>query len=128
MPSPATKIDRPAPRHVARTADPALDQPTDAMRVQRNVGNSRVPQLVSGVLDSAAANPGVELPHSTRMDMERTLGKDLGAVRIHTDQQAASAADALGARAFAAGTDIYFGAGRFSPRSDDGRELLAHEL
>jgi hypothetical protein len=53
---------------------------------------------------------------------------DVGRVRIHTDARAAEAADALGARAFTIGSDIYFGAGEYAPGTGPGRKLLAHEL
>jgi hypothetical protein len=34
----------------------------------------------------------------------------------------------LNAQAFTNGSDIYFGAGKYSPSSSDGKRLLAHEL
>jgi hypothetical protein len=60
--------------------------------------------------------------------MERLVGFDPSAVRIHTGEAAVRAAAALGAAAFTIGPDVYFGAGRFDPASDAGRRLLAHEL
>ena len=53
---------------------------------------------------------------------------DLGGVRIHTDPQAAASASAVDAQAFAVGRHMFFGPGRFSPHTDHGRSLLAHEL
>ncbi|MBL8626178.1 MAG: DUF4157 domain-containing protein [Myxococcales bacterium] len=53
------------------------------------------------------------------------LGRDLGDVRIHDDPAAHRAAAALGARAFAHGPDVVFGAGQ---RAAGGDELLGHEL
>jgi hypothetical protein len=47
---------------------------------------------------------------------------------IHTDATANAAADELGAAAFTAGTDIYFGAGQHDPGSEQGDALMRHEL
>ena len=47
---------------------------------------------------------------------------------LHTDHTAAAAADALGARAFTAGSDIFFGAGQYAPQTEVGSTLLQHEL
>jgi hypothetical protein len=49
-------------------------------------------------------------------------------VRVHADGRAAVSAEAVGARAYAVGSDIVFGRGEYAPRSPDGRRLLAHEL
>lgn len=53
---------------------------------------------------------------------------DLSAVQVHTDAAAADAASSIGARAFAVGSDIFFGAGYYQPGSEKGDALLGHEL
>jgi hypothetical protein len=53
---------------------------------------------------------------------------DFSAVRVHTDGAAAESAGALGAEAYTLGSDIVFAQGRYAPRAESGRELLAHEL
>jgi hypothetical protein len=63
-----------------------------------------------------------------RGPFERSFNADLGGLRVHTDAPAAGAARLLGARAFTAGSSIYFGPGAWSPHSRTGRELLAHEI
>jgi hypothetical protein len=49
-------------------------------------------------------------------------------VRIHTGRDAEASAGAIGARAYASGSDVVFGAGQFAPTTPSGRRLLAHEL
>jgi hypothetical protein len=71
---------------------------------------------------------GAPLPGGVRDRFEASLGADLGAVRVHTDDASASAADAVGARAFARGNDIHFGAGQYQPDDPFGMHLLAHEV
>jgi hypothetical protein len=56
-------------------------------------------------------------------------GIDLSLVRLHHNgTEAERACRALGARAFTVGSDIYFGAGAFAPRTPAGLRLLAHEV
>jgi hypothetical protein len=74
------------------------------------------------------SGPGRSLGPDTRSMMEPGLGEDLGDVRVHDDRDAAEAASQIRAHAFTTGRDIYFGAGRYQPDSQDGRQLLAHEL
>ena len=71
---------------------------------------------------------GRPLPESVRTSFELRFGYDLSRVRIHTDRQAAEAAEELDAEAFTAGQEIIFGAGVYSPNTSAGRKLLTHEL
>lgn len=71
---------------------------------------------------------GEPLPPDARAPLEGHFGRDFADVRIHTDAEAARLTAALGARAFAAGRDIYLAPGAFAPDTEEGRHLLAHEL
>jgi hypothetical protein len=59
-------------------------------------------------------------------------GVDFDSVRVHHGDAPGVGADlacqAVGARAFTVGTDIYFAAGAFRPDTRDGLWLLAHEV
>jgi hypothetical protein len=68
------------------------------------------------------------LDANTRRFMEERFGKDFTDVRIHDDESAARANDALGAEAFTSGRDIYFARGAYAPEREVGQHLLAHEL
>ncbi len=72
--------------------------------------------------------PGRPLDAETRAFMEPRFGHDFGKVRIHTDAQSVRSAEALDALAYSTGYDIVFGEGRYTPRTTDGKKLLAHEL
>jgi len=72
--------------------------------------------------------PSEPLPAGVRATMEAGFGADLGGVRVHADERAARAADAVDARAFSLGQHVVFGRGEYAPSAAGGRELLAHEL
>ncbi|HEY4244819.1 MAG TPA: DUF4157 domain-containing protein [Kofleriaceae bacterium] len=76
----------------------------------------------------AARGDGAALPAELQRIAEAELGVSLAGVRIHTDELAARAAEAAGAEAFTVGEDVFFAAGAFTPDTDAGRTLVAHEL
>lgn len=71
---------------------------------------------------------GSPLDDGTRRHMESRFGTDLGGVRVHTDDRAATSARSIGADAFATGRDIYFAPGKYAPERTEGQHLLAHEV
>lgn len=83
-----------------------------------------VPQIIQDVLQS----PGQPLQHSTRRFMEKRFGHDFRNVRIHSDSKASESARAINALAYTVGPNIVFGTGRYSPDTNKGKRLLAHEL
>ncbi len=79
-------------------------------------------------LDRVIRRSGQPLPPAVQARMEAAFGHDFSHVRIHTDAAAARAAQDIQARAFAVGSQVYFGAGQFSPDTPQGQAVLAHEL
>jgi hypothetical protein len=77
---------------------------------------------------AALRSPSQPLDRAVRQRLEPWFGRDLSTVRVHTDEQAAESARAVGAAAYTVGTDMIFGRGQFDPGSAAGRQLLAHEL
>ena len=71
---------------------------------------------------------GSALPGDTREFMESRFNADFSGVRIHTGSTAQAMSSNIHAQAFAHGNDIYFNEGKFSPQSESGQTLLAHEL
>ncbi|WP_437656660.1 eCIS core domain-containing protein [Sorangium sp. So ce1182] len=84
--------------------------------------------LAASFSGAGAGGAGAPLLPGVRRLFEPRFGRDLGAVRVHADSAAASAADRLAARAFTVGQDIFFGAGELRPGDPAGLKLLAHEL
>jgi hypothetical protein len=58
--------------------------------------------------------------------MERRLGHDFGAVRVHTDARAAASAEAVASLAYTVGSHVVLG--RAVAAGEKGRRVLAHEL
>lgn len=83
-----------------------------------------VPPIVHEVLRA----PGQPLDAATRAFMEPRFGHDFSGVRIHTDSRAVASASAVNALAYTVGRNVVFGSGQYAPRTDMGRQLLAHEL
>jgi len=112
----------------------------DVLRLQRLAGNSGVSALLadreatdqdgvaSPVREVVGSGGGNALDDATRTDMEARLGHDFGDVRVHTDTRATESARSVNAHAYTVGNDIVFQRDRYAPGTDEGREMLAHEL
>ena len=86
------------------------------------------PAAVPGSVPAVLGSPGRPLERSTRAFFEPRFGHDFSRIRIHTDAQAAVSARAIHAHAYTAGHHIAFAAGEYSPGTERGKRLLAHEL
>jgi outer membrane protein OmpA-like peptidoglycan-associated protein len=71
---------------------------------------------------------GRPLESGARRELEAKLGEDFSGVRVHSGPGAAESAQGIGARAYAVGEDIAFGAGELAPDTPRGARLLEHEL
>ena len=96
----------------------------------RRAGEQRLHTAASAPasVGRALANAGTPLAPGLRQDMERRFGHDFSRVRVHLDAGAAQSASEVQARAYTAGHDVVFAAGRFAPATEAGRRLIAHEL
>ena len=138
-----------ASAHAARVSRSALRDGSMLHRslrhLQREFGNQYVGQVIhratgeraSSAEDSTdaiersidgARGGGQGMDHGTRSRMESSFGADFSGVRIHHDSRADGLSQALSARAFTTGRDVFFRQGEYSPGTSSGRELLAHEL
>jgi hypothetical protein len=106
--------------------------------LQRNAGNRAVQRLASDALAAvdgvalsarigAAESTGGALDSSIKQRLSEALGADPGEIRIHADPEADELSQALGAKAFTSGQDIFFQSGTFDPSTPEGFELLVHE-
>ena len=82
---------------------------------------AQIPQAESEA-DRLSSAVRVGTPDSVKEVMGRRMGADFSGVRFHTGAAAAAKADAMGARAYTSGADVYFGSGGFDA------SVAAHEL
>lgn len=86
--------------------------------------SSEAPSGITDVLNSS----GQPLPAQARSFFEPRFGRDFGNVKIHTNSLAAKSADSINALAYTSGNNIAFNQNQFSPDTEKGKKLLAHEL
>ena len=115
----ATNIKRMVQRKKTANHETASTVRADGSFTAGTQINERLQRLEQG---------GRPLPDSVRRELEPRFGADFSAVKIHTGNEAVQLSRDIGARAFTHGSHIAFGAGEFSPNSQAGRQLLAHEL
>ncbi|MDQ6720272.1 MAG: DUF4157 domain-containing protein [Candidatus Dormibacteraeota bacterium] len=107
--------------------------PSAVMHLQKTAGNATVsaaieeqePSLVKDVVGSGGGSP---LDRDTRGFMESRLGADFSDVRVHTDGKATESARSVQAYAYTVGNDVVFQSDKYSPGSESGQRMLAHEL
>jgi hypothetical protein len=87
----------------------------------------RVPEGFETQLQSLQAG-GRSLSASERSFFEPRFARDFAGVRLHTGPAAAELARSVQARAFTLGNSVVFGDGQYTPGTEGGRRLLAHEL
>ncbi len=71
---------------------------------------------------------GDALPDNTRSFFEPRFGYDFSDVKVHTNSEANQSAQSINALAYTSGNNIVFNKNQFSPETDSGKKLLAHEL
>ena len=114
--------------------------------IQRRVEKKDEDELQRNALAQRTANAGFEvdgdfehrlnalngsgspLPDALRADFEPKFGADFSQVRTHTDAPSDQLNQSIQARAFTAGSHIFFRKGEYNPGSSAGKTLLAHEL
>lgn len=97
-------------------------------RKEGDAGSLSAGAAQASVEGAQAKSSGQALDGGVQGKMEGAYGADFSGVRVHTDGASGQAAGDLNARAFTAGSDIFFGEGEYDPDSEDGEHLIAHEL
>src|SRR5207248_2059837 len=120
-------VDDPLETEADRVADQVTGSPTPTLPTIRKATRKQETDWPSGLVPVLAA-PGKPLEPALRTDMEGRFGLHFSGVRVHTGDEAARSARDVNARAYTVGNNIVFDSGQFSPGTQSGRCLLAHEL
>src|SRR5579859_1158590 len=122
-------VDDPAEHEANEVAARIMGAPANSQTFrQGGTYRDNAPANVSGIVEQVAHSHGHPLDPATRSFFESRLGHNFSHVRVHTGPEAAASARSINALAYTAGSDIVFAHGRYSPHTDDGKRLLAHEL
>jgi len=128
-----SKPDRlvPGKRTLSAQISAAPSRPGPAMPVVLRSSSGGAPRLGAGTAEQISrlsGSGGGRLPIAMLSRLGDSLGADLGEVRVHTDDDSATAADAVAANAFTVGKDIHFARGAYQPDTPAGQRLIAHEV
>ena len=120
----------PDPEHSRASGPARVDHKCASCKGQRKgLGRAEtIPEEAPPVVQEVLRSPGQQLDPASQAFFEPRFGYDLSDVRVHADARAAESARAVGAHAYAVGPDVVFGKGQYTPGTQEGRQLLAHEL
>ena len=106
--------------------------PSDGESIQRKrasqTGSESRPTNVPPLVQEVLSESGQPLDTETHAFMEVRFGHQFDNVRVHSNAKAAESAHAVNALAYTVGQNVVFGSGQFSPATNSGQRLLAHEL
>lgn len=104
------------------------EEPIENVQTKSKTNNAPVlsPSLSAEI--TSLKGGGAPLSREEKAFFEPRFGTDFSDVRIQTGSKAAQTAESLNARAFTMGNTIAFSRDQYSPRTLDGKKLLAHEL
>ena len=132
-------------QHAEHAPKPAPEPPelSAPERLASSMGNQAFGAIArhgAGILPDGRAHPDVEstiaqtrgggsaLDSGVANRVGSHHGDNYSDVKVHTDDTAAGLADAVSARAFTTGNDMYFAKGEYNPGTSSGDDLLSHEL
>src|SRR5262249_17486182 len=98
------------------------------LTIKRQAVQHGEPDKAPLILHDVLRSKGQPLDAAPRTFFEPRFGHDFSQVRVHTDARAAESARAVNALAYTVGHNVVFGSGQYSPGSEAGKHLLAHEL
>lgn len=132
---PKLKINQPRDKYeqeADRIANRVMLMPEPPL-IQPNNNNSLAPNRANRgtawiATPESNGRVGLPLEPSLRAFFEPRFGRDFRNVRIHADAKGTQMTQAINAKAFTFGGNIYFDQGHYSPHSYQGKRLLAHEL
>jgi Domain of unknown function (DUF4157) len=116
---------------------PEEEEVEDTLQAKHDTSVQRAPEVglaggaisdgLSGRIDSQRGS-GSPLDDTTRDTMEGALGTSLADVRVHVGSESDELNQAITAKAFTTGNDVFVRSDQWSPGSSSTQRLMAHEL
>jgi len=103
------------------------EQEKNAQRKEINDNATTAGHSLESYIDNLNGS-GHSLPNEVRSFFEPRFGYDFSNVTLHTDSVAAKSAQSINALAYTTGNNIVFNNEQYSPNTNSGKRLLAHEL
>lgn len=107
--------------HATTGHDAQAAAPGERMLTEQ-LGGAGAPPVTA---NQTGAGDSGGLPIDLRSRMERLFGASFGGVRVHPNSGDPAS---RGVDAYAKGDDLHFAPGSYDPHSQDGQELIGHEL
>ena len=93
------------------------------LAAQESEANSEISNYIGSL-----SSKGSPLSHSAKSFFEPRFGYDFSSVKVHNDSDSAASAQSINALAYTTGNNIVFNQHQYSPETERGKQLLAHEL
>lgn len=122
------EADRAADAVISGVAVPAISPVSSATSAVQAKGEGAEASAGTASAAQAISSGGRPLGAGEQAYFESRFGCDLSAVRVHTDGNAGQAARAINATAYTLNNHIAFAPGSYSPGTESGQRLMAHEL
>jgi hypothetical protein len=101
---------------------------TGPFHLQREESDDNEAPDVTPSVEETLQLVGQPIDEDARTFMEESFGADFSDVQIHDDSLANQSSSDINALAYTHQNHIVFGEGQYDPQTEEGRELLAHEL
>ncbi len=118
---------KPANNTIQRKCQACEEEETHVHRKESNSNETQGSNELDSYVNSLSSS-GQQMSQTSRSFFEPRFGHDFSNVKVHTDTVAAKSAQSINALAYTTGNNIVFNSGQYSPESDSGKKLMAHEL
>ncbi|WP_221269337.1 DUF4157 domain-containing protein [Mucilaginibacter sp. X5P1] len=130
MPDPSVKqpgFFKPAINPLQRKCHECEEDDKKLHRKESSTGEVHADSQLNSYVSSLGST-GQSMSSTARQFFEPRFGYNFSSVKLHTDSVAAKSAQSINALAYTSGNNIVFNTNQYSPESDSGKKLIAHEL
>lgn len=118
--SPLNDIQKKASKHTENHQHAELQKKANQYAQRKAIDTSQ-----RDPIQRKKTSSSTHMPEEVQTKMESSFDTDFSSVNIHKNS---SSATDVGALAYAQGNDVHFAPGQYNPNSQEGQELLGHEL